>query len=83
MADITKNIIVFDGVKYNAGDTLPDLGSWVCVDSKGMVRDYEGLSKDVDKLPHYVQSGSSALCLDTSELYEYHKPTDRWYKLGG
>ena len=50
-------------------------------DAKGMVRDYEGLSKDVSKLPHYVQSGSSALCLDTSELYEYHKPTDTWYRL--
>ncbi len=24
---------------------------------------------------------SSALTLDTSELYEYHKPTDTWYKL--
>lgn len=54
---------------------------WVCTDARGMVRDYEGLSKDVSKLPHYVESGSSALCLDTSELYEYHKPTDTWYKL--
>ena len=68
-------------IKYNPGDELPDLGSWVCTDARGMVRDYEGLSKDVSKLPHYVQSGSSALCLDTSELYEYHKPTDTWYKL--
>lgn len=68
-----ENTVIFDGIKYNPGDELPDLGSWVCTDARGMVRDYEGLSKDVSKLPHYVQSGSSALCLDTSELYEYHK----------
>lgn len=47
-----------------------------------MKRDYEGLSKDLDKLPHYVDTGSSALCLDTSELYEFHKGTDTWYRLG-
>lgn len=74
-----ENTVIFDGIKYNPGDELPDLGSWVCTDARGMVRDYEGLSKDVSKLPHYVESGSSALCLDTSELYEYHKPTDTWY----
>lgn len=81
MGKIAENTIIFDGIQYNPGDELPDLGSWVCTDAKGMVRDYEGLSADVSKLPHYVESGSSALCLDTSELYEYHKPTDKWYKL--
>lgn len=49
-----ENTVIFDGIKYNPGDELPDLGSWVCTDAKGMVRDYEGLSKDVSKLPHYV-----------------------------
>ena len=58
-----ENTVIFDGIKYNPGDELPDLGSWVCTDARGMVRDYEGLSKDVSKLPHYVQSGSSALCM--------------------
>lgn len=57
------------------------MGSFVAVDAVGMKRDYEGLSKDISKLPHYVDSGSSALTLDTSDLYEYHKPTDTWYKL--
>lgn len=75
-----KNMVV-DGVHYKPGDTVWDLGSWVCVEANGNQRDYEGLSADVSKLPHYVESGSSALCLDTSELYEYHKPTDKWYKL--
>lgn len=75
-----KNMVV-DGVHYSPGETIWDLGSWVCVEANGNQRDYEGLSSDVSKLPHYVESGSSALCLDTSELYEYHKPTDTWYKL--
>lgn len=75
-----KNMIV-DGVFYKPGEEIWDLGSFVAVDAVGMKRDYEGLSADVSKLPHYVDSGSSALTLDTSELYEYHKPTDTWYKL--
>ena len=44
-----ENTVIFDGIKYNPGDELPDLGSWVCTDARGMVRDYEGLSKDVSK----------------------------------
>lgn len=51
-----ENTVIFDGIKYNPGDELPDLGSWVCTDARGMVRDYEGLSKDVAKLPHYVKA---------------------------
>jgi len=80
MAKATERT-VYDGVVYDVGDEIPDLGSWECTAAKGMQRDYEGLSKDVSKLPHYVLGGSSVLCLDTSELYEYHKPTDTWYKL--
>lgn len=72
---------VVDGQVYLPGEEIWDLGSFVCVDANGNQRDYEGLSKDIGKLPHYVESGSSALCLDTSELYEYHKPTDTWYLL--
>lgn len=72
----------YDGVFYKKGEELPDLRSWECVECNGMKRDYEGLSKDLDKLPHYVDTGSSALCLDTSELYEFHKGTDTWYRLG-
>lgn len=72
----------YDEVFYKKGEELPDLGSWECVECNGMKRDYEGLSKDLDKLPHYVDTGSSALCLDTSELYEFHKGTDTWYRLG-
>lgn len=76
-----ETIMTVDGQTYRPGDEIWDLGSFVCVSANGNQRDYEGLSVDISKLPHYVDSGSSALCLDTAELYEYHKPTDTWYKL--
>lgn len=72
---------VVDGQTYLPGEEIWDLGSWVCVESNGNQRDYEGLSTDVSKLPHYVDSGSSALCLDTGDYYKYHKPSDKWYLL--
>ena len=75
-----KNMIV-DGMLYKPGDDVWDLGSFVATDSTGMMRSYEGLSKDVSKLPHYVETGSSALCLDTGDYYKFHKQTDTWYKL--
>lgn len=46
-----ENTVIFDGIKYNPGDELTDLGSWVCTDAKVMVRGYEGMPKDVAKLP--------------------------------
>lgn len=36
--------MVVDGIFYNVGDEIWDLGSFVAVDSNGMQRDYEGLS---------------------------------------
>ena len=75
-----KNMIV-DGVLYKPGEEIWDLGSFVATDAVGMIRSYEGLSKDVSKLPHYVETGSSALCLDTGDYYKFHKQTDTWYKL--
>ena len=83
MAVADKTMVV-DGQTYYPGDTLPDLGSLVCIDANGNIRDYEGLLTDVSKLPHYVESGSSALLYDgqgNTEVYEFHKPTDTWYKL--
>ena len=83
MAVADKTMVV-DGQTYYPGDTIPDLGSIVCVEAVGNKRDYEGLLSDVSKLPHYVETGSSALLFDgngNTELYEFHKPTDKWYKL--
>ena len=72
--------MIVDGVEYNKGDEIWDLGSFVAVEARGMMRSYEGLSKDAPgKLPHYVSSGSSAFCLDTGDMYKFHKQTDKWY----
>lgn len=81
---VADKTTVIDGQTYKSGDELPDLGSLVCVSSDGNMRDYEGLLSDASKLPHYVETGSSALLYDgtgNTEVYEFHKPTDTWYKL--
>ena len=76
-----ENITIIDGQRYFPGDSIWDLGSFVATSTNGRQRHYEGLSKDVDKLPHYVDNGSSALCLDTGDYYRYLRSTDTWYKL--
>ncbi len=78
---IASGPTTYDGQNYKKGEEIWDLGSFVAVKAKGNQRSYEGLSKDVDKLPRYVDSGSSALCLDTGDYYKFHKQTDTWYKL--
>lgn len=77
---IAERKIVQDGQTYNPGDEVPDLGSLEAVSVNGSARKYHGLSKDADKLPHYVSAGSSCLMLDTMDLWEYHEKTDTWYK---
>lgn len=80
---------MYDGQVYYPGEELIDLGTWVCtsVDRNGdgrlNIRNYEGLSADVPKLPHYIDlgTGSSALCLDTGDFYKYEKSTDTWYQI--
>lgn len=71
-----------DGKYYKDGEEIWDLGSLTCVEPplRG-IRHYEGLSKDKDKLPHYVETGSSCLMVDTGDFYKYEKSTDTWYKL--
>ena len=98
MQNIVKDVIrltvtvttIFDGQTYYPGDSLPDLGSWVCTDvtrndfGELNIRNYEGLSADVSKLPKYetgLGTGSSALCLDTGDFYKYEKTTKTWYKI--
>lgn len=77
-----ENVTLVDGQRYKPGDEIWDLGSFVATSAKGRKRNYEGLSKDVDKLPHYVDTGSSAFCLDTGDFYKYLRSTDIWYKMG-
>lgn len=82
MAKATCSTII-DGQLYNAGDEIHDLGSWGCVSIKkspnGELRHYEGLATDLSKLPHYVETGSSAYCYDTKKIYKFNKVTDQWY----
>ena len=71
----------FDGQWYKPGDEIWDLGSFSSVPpTQGNVRHYQGLSKDISKLPHYVENGSTAFCVDTGDIYFYLKSTDSWYK---
>ena len=71
-----------DGQTYEPGQNVPDMGSVVCTSYSGKVRDYELLSKDLDKLPKYddLGTGSSAYVIDTAEFYKYESTTKMWYK---
>lgn len=81
---------VIDGITYEKGETLPDFGSIEVTENVGGKRKYQGLSNDVSKLPTVarnpkysgkLQTGSSCLMVDTSDLYLYQGSTDTWYKL--
>lgn len=78
---IADKITVQDGQVYQPGDEIPDMGSLVAIEVSGNIRSYNGLAKDVNKLPHYVSSGSSCLMVDTGDYYKYLESTDTWYKL--
>jgi len=68
-------------------ESATDLGSWVCSKvSKDntygtlQVREYFGLSTDIDKLPKYedLATGSSAYCVDSGDLYMYNADSKTW-----
>lgn len=72
---------VIDGKLYHAGEEIWDLGSLVCTGTDpGGIRHYEGLVKDKDKLPHYVETGSSFLSTDTHQYFKYEATSDTWYE---
>lgn len=77
-------MFMIDGILYEKESDAPDLGSIVCTGhgtgEMTMVRQYKGLSKDLDKLPKYVMSGSTCFMVDTGELYMYEATTETWYK---
>ena len=81
MARIAENAVIQDGVWYNPGEEIPDLGNWVRVHHDGAKRYYEGVSTEIDVLPTYVEHGSRAVCLDTSEIYTFHGKLKKWFKL--
>ena len=87
--------MVIDGIAYKDMDveSKPDLGSWKCAkreksDITGKeVREYYGLSDDIDKLPtgntndkykKVLASGSVAVCTDTGEVLVYEETAMTW-----
>ncbi len=74
--------VVVDGHTYKTGEETPDLGSFVATSVSGNIRNYEGLSQDVYKLPNYddLGTGSSAYCTDTGDFYKYEKTMKTWTK---
>lgn len=73
-----------DGELYSDEKDVPDIGSWKCSKrSEGNVREYVGLSSDVGKLPVYddLGAGSTALCVDTSQVYIFNLSDKKWYEL--
>ncbi len=80
---IADNLIIMDGHWYEPGQEVPDLGSFVAMPGSDKVRNYEGLSADVGKLPKYddLETGSSAFCIDTGQFFKYEKTTKTWYEL--
>lgn len=79
---IAERITEYDGQTYRPGDTIPDLGSLVCVSTANGRRNYEGKLIDYSKLPKYVQNGSSALLYDgTGNTEVYHFLHDEWMKI--
>lgn len=68
---VTRYTVVQDGQVYEPGDDVPDMGSITTLESKGNYREYNALSKDIDKLPTYVSLGSSRYMIDTTDLYKF------------
>lgn len=86
---IAENTTFFDGHWYEKGEEIPDIGSFVASPDSDKIRNYTGLSKDIDKLttasklPKYddLETGSSAFTVDTAQLLNYEKTTRTWYEL--
>lgn len=82
--------IVQDGHTYEAGEDVPDMGTIKCVSVKGNIRDYEGMSYDLDKLKaisltekyNDLGTGSSLLLYDTGKVYKYEATLRLWSELG-
>lgn len=75
---IASGTIIIDGQTYRKGDVIHDLGGWDCIDTDGSKRYYWGKSSEVDKLPHYVASGSTALLFRKAETsYSLAKTMNR------
>lgn len=79
---IAQRNMVVDGQFYKKGEEIWDLGSFVATSVYGNIRNYEGLSQDISKLPKYdsLETGSSATCVDTAQIFKYEATTKTWYE---
>lgn len=77
-----EHAVIQDGVMYKPGTPIPNLGNWTRTetDSNGRAH-YEGVSCELQLLPHYVPHGSKAVCLDTGEIYTFHVKLNKWFKI--
>jgi len=73
----------FDGIVYEKGETIPDLGSIKCVSVDGSTRVYEGLLSDESKLDlvTYAPEGSEALLTNGTQTIVKHFIKGAWIKL--
>lgn len=73
----------FDGIVYEKGDNIPDLGSITCVSTDGKIRNYEGNLADESKLDNitYAPEGSECLLSDGTETLVKHFIGGAWIKL--
>lgn len=83
MADVTATVrTVKDGHVYNIGDTIPDMGSIICVGWEGNIYSFEGANEsDHTKLPTWVGASSQCLFYDTATVYKFDGT--QWVVLGG
>lgn len=79
--------IEIDGKVYTPGEEYPDLGSLICVNNTHEVREYEGLTQDVSKLPtgkmekyRDLKTGSSFMATDSDLYKKYDSATCMWYE---
>ena len=81
---IADRDMIYDGQNYKAGEELPDLGNWECIEVEGNRRHYAGFSNEIDKLPRYATlgTGSTASCYDNGDYYKFHSKVNDWFKQG-
>lgn len=75
-------MVEVDGHVYHDESEAPDLGSLMCVNTNGRIREYEGQYADVRKLPKYddLATGSSAFLSDEGDfkLFKFYANSKTW-----
>lgn len=71
------------GIPLTADESEIDMGSFVLTKKDSNMYEFQGLSKDISKLPTVkaIGTGSVALCVDTGDVLMYEKTTRNWNQL--